>query len=91
MDKKVEKISKILGMPPEVVALSLYTYLSVVLEELLEKKSSVTMFGELILDEENNIQFKNNKFEFDNGLFSKKDMLSILQVVENGPAKPIFR
>ncbi len=90
MDKKVEQISNILGIPKSEVCLVLYTYLSTVLEDLLINKRAMTMFGELVMDENNSIVFKNNKFEFDNELFSKKDMRSLLQVVENGPGSKIF-
>lgn len=90
MDKKVEFISDLLGMETHDVALVLYTYLSKVLEDLVHDRYAVTMFGELILDEENNIVFKNNKFEFNNKLFDRKDILSILQVVEYGPGGRVF-
>lgn len=90
MDKKVEQISNILGIPNPEVCLVLYTYLSTVLEDLLINKRAMTMFGELVMDENNSIVFKNNKFEFDNELFSKKDMRSLLQVVENGPGSKVF-
>lgn len=90
MDKKVEQISNILGIPKPEVCLVLYTYLSTVLEDLLINKRAMTMFGELVMDENNSIVFKNNKFEFDNELFSKKDMRSLLQVVENGPGSKVF-
>lgn len=90
MDKKVEFIADLLGMERHDVALVLYTYLSKVLEDLVHNRYAITIFGELVMDEENNIVFKNNKFEFNNGLFSKKDILSILQVVEYGPGGRVF-
>ena len=90
MDKKVEQISELLGIPKAEVCLVLYSYLSTILEDLLINKRAMTMFGELIFDEHNNITFKNNKFEFDNELFAKKDMRSLLQVVENGPGSKVF-
>ena len=90
MDKKVEYIAELLGMENQDVALVLYTYLSKVLEDLVHNRYAVTMFGELVLDKENNIVFKNNKFEFNNKLFDRKDILSILQVVEYGPGGRVF-
>jgi hypothetical protein len=90
MDKKVEQISELLGLPKTEVCLVLYSYLSYILEDLVVNKHAMTMFGELIMDDNNNITFKHNKFEFDNELFSKKDMRSLLQVVENGPGSKIF-
>lgn len=90
MDKKVEFISEFLGLEKQDVALVLYTYLSKVLEDLVHNKYAMTMFGELILNENNDIVFKNNKFEFDNNLFSKKDILSILKVVEYGPGNAVL-
>lgn len=90
MDKKIEAIQEILDLSRPEIALVLYTYLTIVLEELVKNKKAMTLFGELILDEENKITFKNNKFEFDNELFSKKDMISIINVVENGPGKKLF-
>lgn len=90
MDKKIESIEKILDLSKPEIALVLYTYLTLVLEDLVKNRKAMTMFGELILDDENKITFKNNRFEFDNGLFSKKDLISIIHVVENGPGKKIF-
>ena len=63
---------------------------SKVLEDLVHNRYAVTIFGELVMDEENNIVFKNNKFEFNNKLFDRKDILSILQVVEYGPGGRVF-
>ena len=90
MDKKIESIQNILDLSKPEIALVLYTYLTLVLEDLVKNKKSMTMFGELILDEENKITFKNNRFEFNNEVFSEKDMISIINVVENGPGKKIF-
>lgn len=90
MDKKVDSIAEILGMDTQDVALVLYTYLSKVLEDLVHDRHASTIFGELVIDKDNNIVFKNNKFEFDNKLFGRKDILSILQVVEYGPCKRVL-
>jgi hypothetical protein len=90
MDKKIEGIHKILDLPKSEIALVLYTYLTLILEDLVKNKKASTLFGELILDDEGKIAFKNNRFEFDNDLFSKKDMISIIHVVENGPGRKIF-
>ena len=55
MDKKVEYIAELLGMENQDVALVLYTYLSKVLEDLVHNRYAVTIFGELVMDEENNL------------------------------------
>lgn len=90
MDEKVSSISKTLKIPEHVVALVLYCYLGDVLQSLLLDGITSTMFGKLKMDKDGNIEFLNKKFEFDNDLFEKDDIKSILQILENGPKHELF-
>lgn len=90
MDKKVNTIAKILGISEPTVALVLYCYLSECLQKLLVNGYTDTIFGKLYMRQDGTLEFDNNKFEFDNELFTKKDILSILKVAEYGPGAKLF-
>lgn len=90
MDKKVKTISEILNISEPTVALVLYCYLSECLQHLLINGYTDTIFGKLYMKQDGTLEFDNNKLEFDNELFTKKDILSIIKVAEYGPGAKLF-
>jgi hypothetical protein len=90
MDKKVKLISEILNIKEATVALVLYCYLSECLQKLVINGYTDTIFGKLYMRQDGTLEFDNNKLEFNNELFTKKDILSIFKVVEHGPGAKLF-
>ena len=62
LQNKVRLIAEALGIPESTVCLVLYSYLAETVQEIAEEGSAKTLFGEMYLDEENQLQLKKKKF-----------------------------
>lgn len=84
LQNKVKLIAESLGIPESTVCLVLYSYLAETTQEILEEGSAKTLFGEMYLDEENQLQLKKKKFGLIE-LLDKKDIKEIYKIVRDGP------
>lgn len=84
LQNKVKLIAESLGIPESTVCLVLYSYLAETTQEILEEGSAKTLFGEMYLDEENQLQLKKKKFGLIE-LLDKKDIKEVYKIVRDGP------
>lgn len=89
LQNKVKLISEALSIPESTVCLVLYSYLAETTQEIVEEGSAKTLFGEMYLDENNQLQLKEKKFGLIE-LLDKKDIKEIYKIVKNGPDYSIF-
>ena len=89
MQNKVRLIAEALNLPESTVCLVLYSYLAETTQEIVEEGSAKTLFGEIYLDEANQLQLKKKKFGLIE-LLDKKDIKEIYKIVKNGPDYSIF-
>jgi hypothetical protein len=67
----------------------LYSYLAETTQEILEEGNAKTLFGEMYLDEENQLQLKKKKFGLIE-LLDKKDIKEVYKICKDGPDYSIF-
>lgn len=89
MQNKVRLIAEALNLPESTVCLVLYSYLAETTQEIVEEGSAKTLFGEIYLDEANQLQLKKKKFGLIE-LLDKKDIKEIYKIAKNGPDYSIF-
>ena len=84
LQNKVKLIAEALGIPESTICLVLYSYLAETTQEILEEGNAKTLFGEMYLDEENQLQLKKKKFGLIE-LLDKKDIKEDYKIVRDGP------
>lgn len=84
MQNKVKLIAEALNLPESVVCLVLYSYLAETTQEIVEEGSAKTLFGEMYLDEANQLQLKKKKFGLIE-LLDKKDIKEVYKICKDGP------
>lgn len=84
LQNKVKLIAEALSIPESTVCLVLYSYLAETTQEIVEEGSAKTLFGEMYLDENNQLQLKKKKFGLIE-LLDKKDIKEIYKIAKNGP------
>lgn len=84
LQNKVKLIAEALGIPESTICLVLYSYLAETTQEILEEGNAKTLFGEMYLDEENQLQLKKKKFGLIE-LLDKKDIKEVYKIVRDGP------
>lgn len=89
MQNKVKLIAEALNLPESTVCLVLYSYLAETTQEIVEEGSAKTLFGEMYLDEANQLQLKKKKFGLIE-LLDKKDIKQIYKICKDGPDFSIF-
>ena len=89
LQNKVKLIAESLGIPESTGCLVLYSYLAETTQEILEEGNAKTLFGEMYLDEENQLQLKKKKFGLIE-LLDKKDIKEVYKIVRDGPDYSIF-
>lgn len=89
MQNKVKLIAEALNLPESTVCLVLYSYLAETTQEIVEEGSAKTLFGEIYLDEANQLQLKKKKFGLIE-LLNKKDIKQIYKIAKDGPDFSIF-
>mgnify|MGYP006958177035 CR=1 FL=1 len=63
MQNKVKLIAEALNLPESTVCLVLYSYLAETTQEIVEEGSAKTLFGEMYLDENNQLQLQKWKVQ----------------------------
>jgi hypothetical protein len=86
---KVKTIAEDLNISQTKVAMVLYDYLAWCCQELLIDGKSKTIFGELVLDDDNRFHLENSKFGLIE-LINKSDIKMIRKIIEEGPDTKIF-
>lgn len=89
MQNKVRLIAEALNIPESTVCLVLYSYLAETVQEIVEDGSAKTLFGEMKLDENNQLQLEKKKFGLIE-LLNKKDIKQIYKICKDGPDFSIF-
>lgn len=89
MQNKVRLIAKALNLPESTVCLVLYSYLAETTQEIVEEGNAKTLFGEMYLDENNQLQLKKKKFGLIE-LLDKKDIKEVYKICKDGPDYSIF-
>lgn len=89
MQNKVKLIAEALNLPESTVCLVLYSYLAETTQEIVEEGSAKTLFGEMYLDENNQLQLQKKKFGLIE-LLDKKDIKEVYKIVRDGPDYSIF-
>lgn len=89
MQNKVKLIAEALNLPESTVCLILYSYLAETTQEIVEEGSAKTLFGEIYLDENNQLQLKKKKFGLIE-LLDKKDIKEVYKICKDGPDYSIF-
>ena len=89
MQNKVRLIAEALNLPESTVCLVLYSYLAETTQEIVEEGSAKTLFGEIYLDEANQLQLKKKKFGLIE-LLDKKDIKEVYKICKDGPDYSIF-
>lgn len=84
MQNKVRLIAEALNLPESTVCLVLYSYLAETTQEIVEEGSAKTLFGEIYLDEANQLQLKKKKFGLIE-LLDKKDIKEVYKICKDGP------
>lgn len=89
MQNKVKLIAQALNLPESTVCLVLYSYLAETTQEIVEEGSAKTLFGEMYLDENNQLQLQKKKFGLIE-LLDKKDIKEVYKICKDGPDYSIF-
>lgn len=89
MQNKVRLIAEALNLPESTVCLVLYSYLAETTQEIVEEGAAKTLFGEMFLDENNQLQLKKKKFGLIE-LLDKKDIKEVYKICKDGPDYSIF-
>ena len=89
MQNKVKLIAETLNLPESTVCLVLYSYLAETTQEIVEEGSAKTLFGEMYLDESNQLQLQKKKFGLIE-LLDKKDIKEVYKICKDGPDYSIF-
>lgn len=89
MQNKVKLIAEALKLPESTVCLVLYSYLAETVQEIVEEGEAKTLFGEMKLDKNNQLQLERKKFGLIE-LLDKKDIKEIYKIVKDGPDYSIF-
>lgn len=89
LQNKVKLIAESLSIPESTVCLVLYSYLAETTQEIVEEGNAKTLFGEMYLDEENQLQLKKKKFGLIE-LLDKKDIKEVYKIVRDGPSYSIW-
>lgn len=84
IQNKIKLIAEALNLPESTVCLVLYSYLAETIQEIVEENSAKTLFGEMYLDEANQLQLKKKKFGLIE-LLDKKDIKEVYKIVRDGP------
>ena len=84
MQNKVRLIAEALNLPESTVCLVLYSYLAETTQDIVEEGSAKTLFGEIYLDEANQLQLKKKKFGLIE-LLDKKDIKEVYKICKDGP------
>jgi PHD/YefM family antitoxin component YafN of YafNO toxin-antitoxin module len=82
-------IAEALNLPESTVCLVLYSYLAETTQEIVEEGSAKTLFGEMYLDENNQLQLQKKKFGLIE-LLDKKDIKEVYKICKDGPDYSIF-
>ena len=90
MQNKVRLIAEALNLPESTVCLVLYSYLAETTQEIVEEGSAKTLFGEIYLDEANQLQLKKKKFGLIE-LLDKKDIKEVYKICKDGPDWSIWQ
>ena len=89
MQNKVKLIAEALNLPESTVCLVLYSYLAETTQEIVEEGSAKTLFGEIYLNENNQLQLKKKKFGLIE-LLDKEDIKEVYKICKDGPDYSIF-
>ncbi len=89
MQNKVKLIAEALHLPESTVCLVLYSYLAETVQEIVEEGEAKTLFGKMVLDENNQLQLEKKKFGLIE-LLNKKDIKQIYKICKDGPDFSIF-
>lgn len=89
MQNKVRLIAEALNIPESTVCLVLYSYLAETVQEIVEEGTTKTLFGEMKLDENNQLQLEKKKFGLIE-LLDKQDIKEIYKICRDGSDYSIF-
>ena len=87
---KVKSIADDLGLSESKVTMVLYDYLTYCMQEALLDGESHTIFGKLILNDDDRFVLENDKFGLI-GLLGKKDLKLLRKIAEDGPDSSVFQ
>ena len=86
--KVIKKINQCTGINEDVIASVLMVYAAETLQHCLLHGKSESLFGRLELDDNFNLQlYSNNHIDFDNRMYEKPNIYTLLKVFLNGPAR----
>lgn len=89
IQNKVKNIAELLGVPESTVCLVLYAYLTETVQEILLDNKSNTLFGEMQLNENNELELIRKKFGLIE-LLGKDDIKMIYKICKDGPDYTVF-
>lgn len=87
---KVKSIADDLGLSESKVTMVLYDYLTYCLQEALLDGKTHTIFGNLILNNDDRFVLENDKFGLIS-LLGKKDLKLLRKIAEDGPDSSVFQ